>query len=479
MAEVSYSLAAILASVFVLAVVTDKFFIPSLDEISRRLKLSDEVAGASLMAIGSSAPELAIALMALFNDGGAHSDVGIGTIVGSAVFNILVITGVSAVVAGGLHIHIFAVGRDIVYYLISILYLGLVFFDGRVSLIEALLGLVGYAVYMGVLILLKDPEPDEDAQAGAKSQISEPEKAKVAGWRHLEALIETSLRRVTGAPKANFVWAFAVSIVLIVALSYALVESTIVFAAGIGIPPVIVALTLLAAGTSAPDLMASLEVAREGRGGMAVAQRGRLQHLRPAGGLGAALDDCPVHSGLERDRRRRGRPVDADRHPGGDDADPGALSDQQTRAEPAGRLDLAAALRPLRRLHACQRRCGLRRSGMNESLREPRHQPTVGLDLLRLPLIGPLLRARHGRLLLQAPFTLVALALVIDGFAGPQTAARNLATVAPWVHLRGIVVLALLLAGNLICMGCPFTLPRTLAKRLSIKGRRFSPAAAQ
>ena len=55
------------------------------------------------------------------------------------------------------------------------------------------------------------------------------------------------------------------------ALSYALVEATIVFASGIGIPPVIVALTLLAAGTSAPDLMASLEVAREGRGGMAVA----------------------------------------------------------------------------------------------------------------------------------------------------------------------------------------------------------------
>ncbi len=101
------------------------------------------------------------------------------------------------------------------------------------------------------------------------------------------------------------------------------------------------------------------------------------------------------------------------------------------------------------------------------------HQSAVGLDVLRLPLIGRLLRGRHGRLLLQAPFTLIALALVIDGIVGPQSAARNLATVAPWVHLRGLVVLALLLAGNLVCMGCPFTLPRTLAKRLSIRGRRF------
>ena len=269
MGDVLLSLVAILASVFVLAIVTDKFFIPSLDEISARLKLSDEVAGASLMAIGSSAPELAIALMALFTAGGAHSDVGIGAIVGSAVFNILVITGVSAVVAGGLHIHIFAVGRDIVYYLISILYLGLVFFDGHVSLIEAILGLVGYVVYMGVLIVLKDPAPPDEAPADGHSL--EPERAQVAGWHHLETLIERVMRRITGAPDKNFVWAFAVSIALIVALSYVLVEATIVFSAGIGIPPVIVALTLLAAGTSAPDLMASVDVAREGRGGMAVA----------------------------------------------------------------------------------------------------------------------------------------------------------------------------------------------------------------
>lgn len=270
MGDVLLSLAAILLSVFALAIVTDKFFIPSLDEISTRMKLSDEVAGASLMAIGSSAPELAIALMALFTAGGAHSDVGIGTIVGSAVFNILVITGVSAVVAGGLHIHIFAVGRDIVYYLISILYLGLVFFDGHVSLIEAILGLVGYVVYMGVLIVWKYLSTDED-EADDEVQLGEPEKAQVAGWHHLEALVESVLRRITGAPERNFVWAFIVSIALIVALSYVLVESTIVFSAGIGIPPVIVALTLLAAGTSAPDLMASVDVAREGRGGMAVA----------------------------------------------------------------------------------------------------------------------------------------------------------------------------------------------------------------
>ena len=76
-----WSVTAINVSVYLLAVLTDSFFIVSLDEISSRLKLPSDVAGATLMAVGSSAPELAIALIALLRPGG-HSDVGIGTIVG-------------------------------------------------------------------------------------------------------------------------------------------------------------------------------------------------------------------------------------------------------------------------------------------------------------------------------------------------------------------------------------------------------------
>ena len=268
--DVVLSLALILIAVLVLAVVTDRFFIPSLDAISQRLKLSDEVAGASLMAMGSSAPELSIALIALFAGGGEHSDVGIATIVGSAVFNVLVITGVSAVVAGGLHIHVFAVRRDIFYYLVSIAYLAVVFFDGKVSLIEAIAGLAGYAAYMVVLAVFKDSESDEEPDA-ATVEEADGDKAPIQAWHHFESLIVNVLRRITGAPEKNFIWAFVVSILLIVALSYVLVEATILFSAGIGIPPVIVALTLLAAGTSAPDLISSVDVARGGRGGMAVA----------------------------------------------------------------------------------------------------------------------------------------------------------------------------------------------------------------
>lgn len=103
----------------------------------------------------------------------------------------------------------------------------------------------------------------------------------------------------------------------------------------------------------------------------------------------------------------------------------------------------------------------------------PLHRPRGLFDVLRLPLIGRVLRWRHGRLVLQIPLLLLAALLIYDGFTGPARAAENLATVVPWVHYRGFVVLALLLVGNLFCMGCPFTIPRTLARRLSLRGRRW------
>jgi polyferredoxin len=113
---------------------------------------------------------------------------------------------------------------------------------------------------------------------------------------------------------------------------------------------------------------------------------------------------------------------------------------------------------------------------MSMSKPAPLYQPPLLIDALRLPLLGKLLRKPYGRLIIQGPLFLFALLLIYDGLTGEQIAARNLATVSAWVHYRGLIVLALLLAGNLFCMGCPFTLPRTLARRLSIRGRRWPRA---
>ncbi len=104
------------------------------------------------------------------------------------------------------------------------------------------------------------------------------------------------------------------------------------------------------------------------------------------------------------------------------------------------------------------------------------HRPETVFDVLHIPLIGNFLRWKWGRLAMQAVTFLLAALIIYDGFTGPQLASSNNATLLAWVHYRGLVVLALLLAGNLFCMGCPFTVPRTLAKKLSVAGGRWPRA---
>lgn len=96
----------------------------------------------------------------------------------------------------------------------------------------------------------------------------------------------------------------------------------------------------------------------------------------------------------------------------------------------------------------------------------PPARPRRGTDLLRWPGVGRFLRWRHARTALQVPLFLLGLAMIAHGLWGPQLAPKNLATLLTWVHYRGALVLALLIAGNLFCMACPFMLPRALARRL-------------
>ena len=99
-------------------------------------------------------------------------------------------------------------------------------------------------------------------------------------------------------------------------------------------------------------------------------------------------------------------------------------------------------------------------------VRAPMSSPRAPWDLLRTPLLGSILRYRNFRRYVQAGMLLLAIAVVADGLFGPQIAPMNLAGVLPWTHWRGLAVIALLMAGNLFCMACPFTLPRDFARKL-------------
>ncbi len=87
-------------------------------------------------------------------------------------------------------------------------------------------------------------------------------------------------------------------------------------------------------------------------------------------------------------------------------------------------------------------------------------------DLLRVPVIGRLLKWRHARTLLQIPLLILSIAMILHGLFGPALAPKNLATTLTWVHFRGALVLVLLCAGNFFCMACPFMLVRQFARKL-------------
>jgi cytochrome c oxidase assembly factor CtaG len=97
-------------------------------------------------------------------------------------------------------------------------------------------------------------------------------------------------------------------------------------------------------------------------------------------------------------------------------------------------------------------------------------------DLLRAPVLGAFLRARWGRRALQGILFVIALLVIADGFFGAPAAPANLAGVLPWTWARGLLVVALLAAGNVFCMACPFMLPREAGKRLGLATRAWPKA---
>jgi sodium/potassium/calcium exchanger 2 len=139
-----------------LAIVCDEFFVPSLDVIIERLHIPEDVAGATFMAAGGSAPELFTSVIGVFV---SFDDVGIGTIVGSAVFNILFVIGMCALFSKTiLTLTWWPLFRDCTFYSISLIALVLFFMDNLIVWWEAALLLLLYAAYVSFMRWNEDVE---------------------------------------------------------------------------------------------------------------------------------------------------------------------------------------------------------------------------------------------------------------------------------------------------------------------------------
>jgi K+-dependent Na+/Ca+ exchanger-like protein len=261
-------------SFYILARVVDLFFVETLEIISKKLKLSSDIAGATFMAVGSSAPELFVSILALTRIGEQQS-LGAGTIVGSAIFNILVIIGASALFKRAL-LTWQPVIRDMIFYVFTILLLLFTFIDGRVTLAESLLFVGLYVLYIFSFGFWKKLFPYKsrdditiDIVTDAQKQQAKIEKP---GWK-IKYLVDNvlSFAFFNLAKNPKMLWLnFSISIGFLAVFSHLMVESAVGVAMFLNIPSVIIGLTILAVGTAVPDLLASVNVAKKGKGDMAI-----------------------------------------------------------------------------------------------------------------------------------------------------------------------------------------------------------------
>ena len=152
-----------------LALVCDEFFVPALHAISSILKISDDVAGATFMAAGGSAPELFTSIIGVFF---SDSQVGFGTIVGSAVFNVLFVIGMCAMFSKTLlELTWWPLLRDSIFYIIALILLIVFFSNGVISWHESLGLFFVYIAYVSFMV------KNSSIELAVKSYISKKNRA--------------------------------------------------------------------------------------------------------------------------------------------------------------------------------------------------------------------------------------------------------------------------------------------------------------
>ena len=213
-------------------------FVESAVALAGRFGLSDVVTGVVVVGIGTSAPEVAVSADAALRDA---PDIAVGNVVGSNFFNLGVILGAVALL-GQVRARGQLLRRDGVALLLATLAVLGLLFDRRLGRPEAVLLLVGLAVYLVVLL--------------RRSSRTTP----IAGGEGVEA-------GSGGRPLLVALGLFG-GLALVLLGADVLVQGASALALDAGVSEWAVGITVVAAGTSSPELAAAIAAARQGRPGL-------------------------------------------------------------------------------------------------------------------------------------------------------------------------------------------------------------------
>ena len=220
--------------------------------IATRLNIPQIVIGLTIVAMGTSMPEFCVSLVSALK---GTADLAVGNVVGSNVFNALLIVGVTALVAP-MTILRQTVRKDIPFALVASMLLVLMCFDGTLSRIDALvlLALFGFFMYVTLQAGLSAKKADKQDASDEPSQAASDEAAEAQApmsWLRAGLFIIIGLGCLIGGSNLFVGGATAV-------------------ATELGISDAVVGLTVVAMGTSLPELATSVVAARKGNSGIAI-----------------------------------------------------------------------------------------------------------------------------------------------------------------------------------------------------------------
>ncbi|KAF3428645.1 hypothetical protein E2986_13651 [Frieseomelitta varia] len=275
-----------------LAIVCDDYFVPAIKKICEQINVTEDVAGATIMATASSSPELFINIVGTFVTEG---DLGVGTIVGSAVFNILAVPACCGLFANQvLNLEIWPVTRDTIAYAITVLLLILTLRDGRIEWYEGMILVLSYVLYIFVMCFdrkihrffqcatrtrKKYKNLSESSPLLSNDDIVNMTKWPDSKWERIWWLLTWPInfallitipdcRRDT--LKSWYPLTFIMCIIWIATTSYIVGWVITVIGDTFRIPDSIMGLTFLAAGMSVPEAVSSVIVANQGHGAMGI-----------------------------------------------------------------------------------------------------------------------------------------------------------------------------------------------------------------
>lgn len=214
--------------------------------LALRFGISPLVIGLTVVAFGTSAPELAVSVQSGL---AGQSGIAIGNIVGSNIFNILVVLGVSALITP-LVVSQQLVRIDVPLMIGASMLLWIMAFDGRIGLIDGLLLTAGIVAYT-VFAIQQGRKENALVQAEYAQAFGEGDRPRLGRLPIQIALIISGL-------------------ILLVLGAHWLVDSAVVIARALGVSEVIIGLTIVAAGTSLPELATSVVAAMRGERDIAV-----------------------------------------------------------------------------------------------------------------------------------------------------------------------------------------------------------------